>query len=122
MRFIRLYRYVRPDGGVSISPKIPLDSPYTRFTRIIADEEKALIRKIAEYPELINEAAKEYSPFKLTKYVYELAQIFHKFYDSCGIKDAEKDVKLSRLALCEATKTVIKNVLTLLKIDAPEKM
>ena len=87
-----------------------------------ADEEKALIRKIAEYPELINEAAKEYSPFKLTKYVYELAQIFHKFYDSCGIKDAEKDVKLSRLALCEATKTVIKNVLTLLKIDAPEKM
>lgn len=87
-----------------------------------ADEEKALVRKIAEYPELINEAAKEYSPFKLTKYVYELAQIFHKFYDSCGIKDAENDVKLSRLALCEATKTVIKNVLTLLKIDAPEKM
>lgn len=87
-----------------------------------ADEEKALIRKIAEYPELINEAAKEYSPFKLTKYVYELAQIFHKFYDSCGIKDAENDVKLSRLALCEAAKTVIKNVLTLLKIEAPEKM
>lgn len=87
-----------------------------------ADEERALIRKIAEYPELINEAAKEYSPFKLTKYVYELAQIFHKFYDSCGIKDAEAEVKLSRLALCEAAKTVIKNVLTLLKIDAPEKM
>lgn len=44
MRFIKLYRYVRPDGGVSISPKIPLDSPYTRFTRIIADEEKALTK------------------------------------------------------------------------------
>ena len=86
------------------------------------EAETALIRKIAEYPELINEAAAEYSPFKLTKYIYELAQIYHKFYDSCPIKDAENAVKLSRLALCEACKTVIKNVLTLLKIDAPEKM
>lgn len=86
------------------------------------ESELALIRKIAELPELINEAASDYSPFKLTKYVYELAQAFHKFYDSCPIKDAENSVKLSRLALCEASKTVIKNILTLLKIDAPEKM
>lgn len=84
--------------------------------------ELSLVRKISELPELINEAAEEYSPFKLTKYVYELAQDFHKFYDTCIIKDAENDVKLSRLALCKATKTVINNVLTLLKIDAPEKM
>lgn len=84
--------------------------------------ELALIRKISELPELINEAAEEYSPFKLTKYVYELAQEFHKFYDTCPIKDAENDVKLSRLELCKATKTVINNVLTLLKIEAPEKM
>lgn len=86
------------------------------------EAELALIRRIAALPELINEAAEEYSPFKLTKYVYELAQSFHKFYDSCPIKDAETDVKLSRLALCGAVKTVIKNVLTLLKIEAPEKM
>lgn len=84
--------------------------------------ESALIRKIAELPELINEAAEEYSPFKLTKYVYELAQDFHKFYDTCPIKDASDNVKLSRLALCRAAKTVIGNVLTLLKIEAPEKM
>lgn len=84
--------------------------------------ELALIRKIAELPELINEAAEEYSPFKLTKYVYELAQDFHKFYDTCPIKDSQDDVRLSRLSLCEAAKTVIGNVLTLLKIEAPEKM
>lgn len=84
--------------------------------------EFALISKIAEFPELINEAAEEYSPFKLTKYVYEFAQVLHKFYDSCDIKDAEESVKLSRLALCEASRTVIKNVLDLLKVDAPEKM
>lgn len=86
------------------------------------EQELALIRKIAELPELVNEAASEYSPFKMTKYVYELAQIFHKFYDTCPVKDAEESVKLSRLALCGASKTVIANVLAMLKIDAPEKM
>lgn len=86
------------------------------------DAEAALIRKIAELPETINDAAADYSPFKLTKYVYELAQVFHKFYDTCPIKEAEESIKLSRLALCEASRLVIKNVLTLLKIDAPEKM
>ena len=86
------------------------------------ESELALIRKISELPELVNEAASEYSPFKMTKYVYEFAQVFHKFYDTCQIKDAEESVKLSRLALCSASKTVIANVLAMLKIDAPEKM
>lgn len=86
------------------------------------EPEFALIRKIAELPELVNEAASEYSPFKMTKYVYEFAQVFHKFYDTCPIKDAEERVKLARLALCAASKTVIANVLAMLKIDAPEKM
>lgn len=86
------------------------------------EAELALIRKTAELPELVNEAASEYSPFKMTKYVYEFAQVFHKFYDTCPIKDAEESVKLSRLALCAAAKTVIANVLAMLKIDAPEKM
>lgn len=96
---------------------------YTGGTVKYTEEaETALVRKIAAFPELINEAAEEYNPFKLTKYVYELAQIFHKFYDSCPIKDAESDIKKSRLALCSASKIVIKNVLALLKIEAPEKM
>lgn len=87
------------------------------------EAECALIRKIAALPELINEAAAEYSPFKLTKYICDLAQIYHKFYDSCPIKDApDENVKSSRLALCKAAKTVIANVLTLLKVEAPEKM
>lgn len=86
------------------------------------EPEFALIRKIAELPELVNEAASEYSPFKMTKYVYEFAQVFHKFYDTCPIKDAEERVKLARLTLCAASKTVIANVLAMLKIDAPEKM
>ena len=84
--------------------------------------ELALIRKIAEMPEMINQAAKEYDPSALTRYSYELAQSFHKFYDSCPIKDADEPVKLSRLALCEAARTALRNVLTLLKVEAPERM
>ncbi len=84
--------------------------------------ELALVRKIAEMPEMINDAAKEYNPSALTRYAFELAQSYHKFYDSCTIKDAEQPVKLSRLALCEAVRTVLRNVLALLKVDAPEKM
>ncbi len=84
--------------------------------------ETALIRKIAEMPEMINEAAKVYNPAALTRYATELAQAYHKFYDGCSIKDAEKDVKLSRLALCDAARTTLRNVLSLLKVEAPEKM
>ncbi len=81
-----------------------------------------LIRKIAEMPEMINAAAADYNPAALTRYATELAQVYHKFYDGCSIKDAEQDVKLSRLALCDAARTTLRNVLTLLKVDAPEKM
>lgn len=84
--------------------------------------ELALIRKIAEMPEMIDQAAKDYNPSALTRYSYELAQAYHKFYDSCTIKDAESEVRLSRLALCAAARTTLKNVLTLLKVEAPEKM
>ena len=84
--------------------------------------ELALIRKLAEMPEMINDAAKDYNPSALTKYAFELAQEYHKFYDSCTIKDAADDVRLSRLALCDASRTVLRNVLTLLKVEAPEKM
>ncbi len=84
--------------------------------------ELALVRKLAEMPEMINEAAKDYNPSALTRYAYELAQAYHKFYDGCSIKDAEQDVKLSRLALCDAARTTLRNVLTLLKVEAPEKM
>ncbi|MBR5088100.1 MAG: arginine--tRNA ligase [Ruminiclostridium sp.] len=86
------------------------------------EAELAVIRKIAALPDTVNEAAAAYNPSRITRYVYELAQLFHKFYDSCKIKGEADDVVMSRLALCTAVKTVIKNLLDLLKVDAPEKM
>ena len=84
--------------------------------------ELALIRHIAALPNCINEAAKDYNPSKITKYLCDLAQLFHKFYDNCKIKGEEENILQSRLYLCVATKTVFKNLLDLLKVDAPEKM
>ena len=82
--------------------------------------ELALIRHIAALPNCINEAAKDYNPSKITKYLCDLAQLFHKFYDNCKIKGEEENILQSRLSLCVATKTVFKNLLDLLKVDAPE--
>lgn len=84
--------------------------------------ELALIRHIAALPNCINEAAKDYNPSKITKYLCDLAQLFHKFYDNCKIKGEEENILQSRLSLCVATKTAFKNLLDLLKVDAPEKM
>lgn len=84
--------------------------------------ELALIRHIVALPNCINEAAKDYNPSKITKYLCDLAQLFHKFYDNCKIKGEEENILQSRLSLCVATKTVFKNLLDLLKVDAPEKM
>lgn len=84
--------------------------------------ELALIRHIAALPNCINEAAKDYNPSKITKYLCDLAQLFHKFYDNCKIKGEEENILQSRLSLCVTTKTVFKNLLDLLKVDAPEKM
>ncbi|MGN0618057.1 MAG: arginine--tRNA ligase [Ruminiclostridium sp.] len=86
------------------------------------EAELALIRQIASLPETINEAASEYNPSKITRYVLELAQLFHKFYDTCKIKGESEEIVQSRLSLCLAVKIVIKNMLDLLKVEAPEKM
>jgi arginyl-tRNA synthetase len=84
--------------------------------------EQALIRKIAALPAEINEAAHAFAPSKLARYAMELAAQFHKFYDVCSIKDADESTQNARLALSAATKTALKNTLSILKVDAPEKM
>ncbi len=81
-----------------------------------------LIRHIAMLSNTVNEGAKSKNPSEITKYVLELATRFHKFYDTCKIKDAQGAVLQSRLSLCTATRIVLKNMLDLLKVEAPTKM
>ncbi|MEE1074131.1 MAG: arginine--tRNA ligase [Acutalibacteraceae bacterium] len=90
--------------------------------KLTAAEERELIVHIAALTDEIIVSAKAYDPAKITHYVEELATKFHKFYAACRVKVEDEALMQARLSLCSATATVIKNVLTLMKIDAPEKM
>ncbi len=84
--------------------------------------ESELIRHISYFPGEIAAAAKGYDPARITRYVVELATGFHKFYAACRVKNDDTALMQSRLALCIATKTVLANALTILKISIPEVM
>lgn len=85
-------------------------------------EEIDLIRHLSSYTDEIVAAAKDYDPARITRYVITLATLFHKFYNTCRVKDEEDHLRAARICLCEAAATVIRNVLSLLKISAPESM
>ena len=81
-----------------------------------------LIRAVSAFPAEIVLAAQKYDPARITRYVIDLAGAFHKFYNTCRIKEAEPAVRQARMALCLAVKQVIANVLTMFKITVPESM
>lgn len=90
--------------------------------RLTSPEERELILHIAAYTDEIIAAAKDYDPARITHYVCELATKFHKFYAACRVKGIDEPLMQARLTLCSDTATVIKNVLDLIKVSAPEKM
>lgn len=82
-----------------------------------------LIRHLASLPKEVDLAAKTYDPAKITKYAIDLATLFHRFYDACSVKNAETDeLRNARLLLCIAVRQTLRNVLSMLNIDRPEKM
>lgn len=87
-----------------------------------APEERELIIHISALTDEIIQSAKSYDPARLTHYVNELATKFHKFYAACRVKGDDEALTQARLNLCYATGIVIKNVLDMMKISAPEKM
>ena len=89
---------------------------------LAAPEERELIRRMGQLPQEIIDTARDYDPARMTRYVYDIATLFHKFYNTCRVKGEEDSLQQARLALCVAARTVIANVLGLLKISAPEVM
>ena len=87
-----------------------------------APEERELISHLSTLTDEIVASALGYDPAKMTHYVLDVATKFHKFYNACRVKCGEEGLMQARLSLCIATATVIKNVLSMLKIDAPESM
>ena len=85
--------------------------------------EKALAMRLLRFDAAVWEMVDTLSPHKLCTYVFDVATDFTAFYEHCSVLKAETDdLRMSRLALCDATARVIEQALNLLGIDAPEQM
>ena len=115
-RICSIFKNLQAEG---ITPRACTAQELVRLTE---PAEKELIRHIAAYTGEIIEAARDYDPARITRYCMDLAGLFHKFYNSCRVKGEEEPLMQARLALCEATRTTLRNALSLLKITAPETM
>jgi len=100
----------------------PTDCTESDYALLTAPEEIELINKLSSFTEEINSSARDYDPSRITRYVYDVATLFHKFYNACRVKNENASLMQARLALCLAVKTVISNILEMFKIDAPESM
>ncbi|MDO4541999.1 MAG: arginine--tRNA ligase [Bacillota bacterium] len=89
---------------------------------LAAQEEKALMGKLAELPEEIASAAESLEPHKLCPYLQELASAFHSFYRQCRVVDGEEKLRNARLGLSKATAQAIANGLSILGVNAPTEM
>ena len=81
-----------------------------------------LIKKIEEYPEEIERAAADYAPQRIARYAYDLAALFHSFYNKCRIMGVEPALAEARLALVTVTAHVIRHSLGILGVSAPDHM
>ncbi|MDZ7264341.1 MAG: arginine--tRNA ligase [candidate division KSB1 bacterium] len=86
------------------------------------EEEKQLLRKLSQYPDVISKAAQFWEPHRLTGYLQELAATFHHFYHLHRVVTENLPLTRARLRLCQATQIVFANALKILGITAPERM
>lgn len=90
------------------------------------DKEGALLRTIGEFPRVLQTAASLREPHRICRYLEDLAGDYHRFYDSCRVlpqgDEQASDLHTARLALCQATRQVVANGLSILGVSAPERM
>lgn len=84
--------------------------------------EAEVVKELANFPQVVRDAAEKYEPSLVARYAVALSQKFNKFYIECKILTAEGAAKDFRLALTKAVHITLKNALSLLGIGAPEKM
>ncbi len=98
--------------------------PYGEVKSELLTEPEAisLLKKLSDLPGEIESAAKALEPARLTRYIMDLAAEFHTFYTACRVRVDDADLMNARLKLVDSTRIVLKSVLTMLKISAPEKM
>jgi arginyl-tRNA synthetase len=93
---------------------------------LLHEKESELLGTLAQYPSIVEKSAELRQPHRIARYLEELANAYHKFYDACRVLpqgEAEvTETNIARLYLCEATKQVLANGLDLCGVSAPERM
>jgi arginyl-tRNA synthetase len=115
-RISSILRYAE-EQGISLEP-----FEKVRVEELVHETELDLLRKIAELPQQIRFAAEGRAPYRLTRYVEELAADFHRFYTECRVVTEDAELTQARLHLAAATRQAIANVLALVGVSAPESM
>ncbi len=115
-RICSILKNLRADG---IEPR---ECTGEELSLLSSPEEIELIRHLSSYTDELIQAAKTFDPARITRYAVSLATLFHKFYNTCRVKGEEEALMAARLCLCTATRTVIRNALSLFRVSAPEEM
>lgn len=94
----------------------------TDYSLIKEKEEIDLLKKLLEFPEIVQNCAVSFEPHRLTTYLREVAETFHRFYHEHRVINENKDLMQARLTVCLMTKIVIANGCKILSVSCPEKM
>lgn len=89
---------------------------------IVAPQEKELVAVLMNFHHVIQQATEQYKPSILTAYLFDLSRAYNSFYAECPVGSAEEPTKSSRLLLSKATGETLKKGLSLLGVEAPERM
>ncbi|MCM3130891.1 arginine--tRNA ligase [Paenibacillus provencensis] len=92
------------------------------LSKLTAEHEYDILRKLGEFPEEVAAAANGYAPHRIIRYVYELSALFHSYYKAERVITDDAEQTQARLALLGAVRTVIATSLRLVGVSAPEKM
>ncbi len=115
-RICSIFRQLAERGG-----KVPSVSEVD-FTVLKEEQEKELIRKLADFPVEVKMAAEMLAPHRIARYLHELAGLFHSFYNSNRVIVEDDKLSYARLLLADCTRIVLRNGLRLIGVSAPERM
>ncbi|UCD04204.1 MAG: arginine--tRNA ligase [Candidatus Woesearchaeota archaeon] len=105
-----------------ILKKAKVKPSFTNLELLNSDSEYELIKKISNFPLIIEKAAESYSPHLIANYAYDLSKLFSNFYEKCPVIKAKDKIKKARLALVSTFTQTLKNSLNLLGIKEVELM
>ena len=117
------YTYARIRSLLRKAEELGITLPATFAGLTISTKEQELIAKVAEYADIVEEAARTYSPAVIANYVYDLVKEYNQFYHEFSIlKEANEELRAFRLALSEVVARTIAAGFSLLGIEMPERM